>query len=211
MAAGGVIMSRYFEVRPRLNPIRNTCAACGTVLLLLAATLNAEDWVSQDFDIKGVKKATVSFEFPLAWGKKPGYTTFDNVTDISFGPYGPKSKPEFLVRLQSVPTIEAITAGQLKQIAEAEIGQLSGVAFESSIAINELQGSNNLVFYFSITDKEKNWGEFDYLTQAVVASGALLTKVYFFSSDGAPDFGADALRMLASIRYTPPPVKEKSL
>ena len=141
-----------------MNPVRNTIAVGGTVLMLLAATLNAEDWVRQAFDVKGVKKATMSFEFPLAWGKKPRYTTFDNVTDISFGPYGPKSKPVFLVQLQSVPTIEAITAERLRQVAEAEVEQLSGVAFESEIPINELQGPNSLILYFSITDKEKKLG-----------------------------------------------------
>ncbi len=190
-----------------MNPNRNTIAAVSTVLLLLATTLTAEDWASQTYDVKGVKKAYMSFEFPLAWGKKPKYKSFDNVTDISFGPYGPKSKPVFLVNLQSVPTTGVITAEQLKQIAEAEIRLLSEEAFESEIPINEMQGPDNLVLYFSITDKDKSWGEFDYLTKAVVASGALLTKVYFFSSDGAPDFGADALRMLQSITYTPPPVE----
>lgn len=190
-----------------MNPIRTTIAAFGAILLLLATTLQAEDWSSQTFDVQGVKKAYMSFEFPLSWGKKPRYKAFDNVTDISFGPYGPKSKPVFLVNLQSVPTTEVISAEQLRQIAEAEIRLLSEEAFESEIPVNEMQGPDNLILYFSITDKDKSWGEFDYLTKAVVASGALLTKVYFFSSDGAPDFGADALRMLESIKYTPPPVE----
>ncbi len=189
--------------------MRKTIAAFGPVLLLFATILHAEDWARQSFDVKGVKKATMSFEFPLAWGKKPKYRTFDNVTDISFGPYGPKSKPVFLVNLQSVPTTQVISADQLKQIAETEVRLLSEDAFESEIPINELQGPDNFILYFSITDKDRSWGEFDYLTKAVVASGALLTKVYFFSSDGAPDFGADALRMLESIQYTPPPVEEK--
>lgn len=184
-------------------------AASATLLLLVATGSNAEDWARQSFDVKGVKKAILTFEYPLSWGKKPKYKTFDNITDISFGPYGPKSKPLFLVHLQSVPTIEVITAEQLKKIAESDVRLLAEEAFESEIPINELQGPNNRILYYTITDKEKKWGEFDYLTKAVVASGALLTNVYFFSSDGAPDFGSDALRMMESIKFTPPPDGEK--
>ncbi|HNP66086.1 MAG TPA: hypothetical protein PKH39_19315 [Woeseiaceae bacterium] len=189
--------------------VRIAMAASATLLLLVATGSNAEDWARQSFDVKGVKKAILTFEYPLSWGKKPKYKTFDNITDISFGPYGPKSKPLFLVHLQSVPTIEVITAEQLKKIAESDVRLLAEEAFESEIPINELQGPNNRILYYTITDKEKKWGEFDYLTKAVVASGALLTNVYFFSSDGAPDFGSDALRMMESIKFTPPPDGEK--
>lgn len=177
------------------------------VSLFAISAANADDWARRSFEVEGVKDAYLTFEFPLSWGKKPEYNTFDNVTDIVFGPYGPRSKPVFLVQLQSVPTIEPVTAEQLQQITEAEVSQFSTVAFESEIAINELQGPKNVIRYFSITDKEKRWGEFDYLTMAVIGSGSLLTKCYFFSSDGAPDFGADAIRMMESITYTPPPVE----
>ena len=36
-------------------------------------------------------------------------------------------------------------------------------------------------------------------------SGHLLVKCYFFSSDGAPDFGADAMQMMRGIHYIAPP------
>ena len=188
--------------------IHTAAVATGALLLMLAADLFADDWVRRTFNVEGVKDGLLTFEYPLSWGKKPKYKTFDNVTDITFGPYGPRAKPVFLLQMQLVPTIDPVNADQLNQIAEAEVGAFSDVAFESDISINALQGEHSSIRYFSITDKEKRWGEFDYLTMAVVASGALLTKVYFFSSDGAPDFGADAVRMLESIKYTPPVVKE---
>ena len=192
-----------------MKSYRTLAIVCGALLLISAAELRADDWARRTFNVEGVKDGLVTFEFPLSWGKKPAYDTFDNVTDITFGPYGPRAKPVFLVQLQSVPTVDAVSDDQLNQIAEAEVGQFLGVAFESEIPISSMQGEHNAIRYFSITDKEKRWGEFDYLTMAVVASGALLTKVYFFSSDGAPDFGADALRMLESIKYTPPPEEKE--
>lgn len=179
-----------------------------TLGLLATSVATADDeWVRRSFELAGVKDAHLSFEYPLSWGKKPAYKTVDNVTDVEFGPYGPRSKPFFMVQLRSVPTVDPVSAEQLDQIAEVEISQLAKAAFESEIPVSALQGEHNIVRYFSITDKVKRWGEFDYLTMAIIGSGNLLTKCYFFSSDGAPDFGADALRMLESIRYMPPPVE----
>ena len=44
---------------------------------------------------------------------------------------------------------------------------------------------------------------------AVISSGPALIKCYFLSSDGAPEFGPDAMQMMRSIKYTPPEVKEE--
>jgi hypothetical protein len=44
---------------------------------------------------------------------------------------------------------------------------------------------------------------------AVISSGKLLIKCFFLSSDGAPEFGPDAMQMMRSIKFTPPEVKEE--
>ena len=76
--------------------------------------------------------------------------------------------------------------------------------------INDFEGPNIVGHYFSVTEKESKRGEFDYMTMAVISSGRLLVKCYFLSSDGAPDFGADAMQMMRSIKYiAPPPEAEK--
>jgi hypothetical protein len=36
-----------------------------------------------------------------------------------------------------------------------------------------------------------------------------MVKCFFFSSDGAPDFGADAVQMMQSIRYVAPEPEEE--
>jgi hypothetical protein len=177
-------------------------------LVLLAAEIRAEDWVQQDFKVAAVKKGLISIEYPEYWGK-PQYEGFENITEIKFGPFGPKSKPLFMVHLQSVPVLEEISAEQLTAMAEAEVDAFSTTAFETDIPISELAGPHNSIQYFSITDKTKKWGEFDYMTMAVIATGNLLSKVYFFSSDGAPDFGSDALRFMESIQFTPPPAAKE--
>lgn len=184
-----------------LNTLRNTAVCCG-LLLLFSVNSRADDWTQGSFDVAG--GGVLTMEYPNYWGKKPKYETFDAVTDIQFGPYGPREKPFFLVHLQSFLAVDPISAKDLMEITEVEVTKLKQISFETDVPINDLQGPHNIAHYFSITDRESKRGEFDYLTMAVIASGNLLTKCYFFSSDGAPDFGADAMQMMQSIKYTAP-------
>ncbi len=192
-----------------LEKSRIAVGVCCIWIIMLSTDLRAEDWARQNFDVAAVKKGLITIEYPKYWGE-PQYKEVDNITDIQFGPFGPKAKPVFLVHLQSVPVLEVISAEQLTAMTKAEVDAFSKVAFETDISISELAGPHNSIQYFSITDKTKKWGEFDYMTMAVVATGDLLTKLYFFSSDGAPDFGSDAIRFMESIQFTAPPPKEES-
>ena len=191
-----------------LEKSRIAVSVCCIWLVLLAAEIRAEDWTQQDFKVAAVKKGLISIEYPTYWGE-PQYNGFDNVTEIRFGPFGPKSKPVFSVQLQSVLVMEEISAEQLTAMTKAEVDAFSKTAFETDIPISELAGPHNSIQYFSITDKTSKWGEFDYLTMAVIATGNLLTKLYFFQSDGAPDFGPDAVRFMESVQFTAPPPEKK--
>lgn len=172
----------------------------GVIGLLLSVPGNADDWAAKTFKVEG--GGVLFMEYPLSWGKKPSYETFENITDIKFGPYGPKSKPIFLAQLQSIVAADAPTPADLVEIAKIEVENVRNIAFETEFPLNEFAGPTSNGVYFSITDQESKRGEFDYLTMAVVASGNLLIKVYFLSNDGAPDFGADAMQMMHSLKYT---------
>jgi len=190
-----------------LEKFRIITIVFGGLLLVFSANVKADDWAERSFKVAG--GGVLTMEYPESWSKKPRYETFDAVTDIRFGPHGPKAKPVFLVHTQSFLAVEPISAEGLAEIAEVEVANLKDTAFETEIVVNGLQGVDNSILYFSITDRESRRGEFDYLTMAVISSGKLLTKCYFFSSDGAPDFGADAIRMMQSIKYTAPPPEEE--
>lgn len=168
----------------------------------LYANAWADDWAEKEFKVAG--GGMLSLSYPLSWGKKPAYDIFDSITDIRFGPYGPKSKPIFFVHLQAVVGLEMPSDDDLMEIAKLEVEELKKTAFETDIPINDFDGANSRGLYYSITDRESKRGEFDYLTMAVVASNQLLLKIYFLSSDGAPDFGADAMQMMQSIQYVAP-------
>ena len=179
---------------------------CG-VVLLLSTEIRADDWLQGSFEVTG--GGTISFEFPKSWGKKPTHDRNESILDINFGPYGPKSKPQFLVHIQALVAVDPISNPALKNLAKTEVENFKTTAFETDIPINDFEGPNVVGHYFSITDRESKRGEFDYLTMAVISSGRLLVKCYFFSSDGAPDYGADAMQMMKSINYTAPEPKKK--
>ena len=150
----------------------------------------------------------MEWSFPESWGTKPEVNRVEGVKTVRFGPYGPRKKPIFLVHIEAVVAVEPIGAANLLEITKLDIENYKKVAVESDVPINDVEGPQVKAHYFSITDKESKIGEFDYLTLAIAASGRLLVKIFFFSSDGAPDYGADALQMIRSIRYIPPPEPE---
>jgi hypothetical protein len=180
---------------------------CCGLALMMPANASAEDWTNKSTQVVG--DGFINFEFPESWGKKPAVITGQSATEIRFGPYGPRRKPVFQVKVESVTTLEPINEVDIRTIAEAEVANYKSAAAETDIPLNEIAGPKVSGFYFSITDREPKIGEFDYLTLAILRSDNLMIKCYFFSSDGAPDFGADAMQMMRSITYTPPETSEK--
>lgn len=196
------------EVTVRLKrTISTTAILCGLVLAISSAA-KADDWINKSFKAAG--GGTLEFEYPRSWGKKPEYNIFDSVTDIQFGPFGSKAKPIFLVHIQAVVAIDPISDTDLMEITKIDVENYKNTAFETDISISDFQGPNISAHLFSITDKESKRGEYDYLTMAVISSGKLLIKCFFLSSDGAPEFGPDAMQMMRSIKYTAPELEDES-
>lgn len=178
----------------------------GGLSLFQSVEAQSEDWMQKSITVAG--GGTFEFEFPEYWGKKPGLNEVDGMTEVRFGPYGPRKKPFFLVHIETFTAIEPVSIEAIAEVVDLEIESHRKVAVETDIPKNDIRGSNVVGLYFSITDRNSKIGEFDYLTLAILGSGNLLVKSYFYSSDGAPDFGADAMQMMRSIKYTPPPEPE---
>jgi hypothetical protein len=180
-----------------------SAVALGGLTFVLSAEALSEDWLQKSVAVAG--GGTFEFEFPTSWGKKPHLNEVDGITEIRFGPYGPRKKPIFLVHIETLTAIEPVTIEAITEVTDLEIESHKRVAVETDVPKNAIKGPNVIGLYFSITDRSSKIGEFDYMTLAILGSGHLLIKIYFFSSDGAPDFGADAMLMMRSIEYTAPP------
>ena len=190
-----------------LRKIACTPAIILVAALLFTATLRADEWLLRSVEV--ADGGAFELEFPDTWGKKPETEMIEGIKTVRFGPYGPRKKPIFMVKLEAVVSVDPISEKDLLEITNVDVENFRKVAVETEIPINDVEGPHVRAHYFSITDKESKIGEFDYLTLGVMASGQLLVKSFFFSSDGAPDFGPDALRMMQSIKYVPPPEPEE--
>jgi hypothetical protein len=195
------------EVAMSLRNYSLSAIVCLGLAVLAPAHASAEDWIARSTKVVG--DGSINFEYPKSWGKKPEVKTGQSATNIRFGPYGPRRKPTFQVEIESVTTMEPATEADVRTIAEGEVANYKPSAAETDIPLNDIAGPKVSGHYFSITDRESKIGEFDYLTLAILRSDHLLIKCYFFSSDGAPDFGADAMQMMQSITYTPPEISER--
>jgi hypothetical protein len=180
---------------------------CCALALMAPASASAEDWMVNSTEVAG--DGSINFEHPKSWGKKPEVTRGEGAINIRFGPYGPKRKPVFQVDVLTVTMLEPATDANVKAIAEAEVENLKPTAAETDIPLNDIAGPKTSGFYFSITDRDSKIGEFDYLTLAILRSDNLLIRCFFFSSDGAPNFGADAMQMMQSITYKPAELSER--
>ena len=180
----------------------------GGLTVVLSAEARSEDWRQKSVAVAG--GGTFEFEFPTSWGKKPDLNTVEGITSVRFGPYGPRKKPFFLVHIETVTAIEPVTIEAITEVTDLEIESHKRIAVETDVPKNDIRGPNVIGLYFSITDRSSNLGEYDYMTLAILGSGHLFIKSYFFSSDGAPDFGADAMQMMRSIKYTAPPPEPES-
>ncbi len=175
---------------------------CGGLAFGLPASSQADDYITVSLEV--ASGGTMDIELVKSWGS-PTVDTTEGVTNIRFGPNGPKKKPIFMAHVAALTATTAIPPEALMQITQKEIAEARELAAEATIPISDLKGENSSGHYFSMTDRESKFGEFDYLTVAVIGSEQLLVKCFFFSNDGAPEFGEDAIRLMKSIKYIAPP------
>ena len=174
----------------------------GGLALGLSASVQADDFITVSLDV--ASGGIMDIGLPKPWGS-PTLETSDGVTHIMFGPNGPRKKPIFRAHIAALTANAPIAPEALMRLTQKEMGEVRELAAESNIPINDVKGENSSGHYFSITDRESKFGEYDYLTVAVVSSGPLLVKCFFFSNDGAPEFGEDAIRLMESVNYKAPP------
>ena len=171
------------------------------LLLFVALGAKADDF--QTHEIKLKDKSVFRFEAPAAWGNRPEVQHGDELTEIRFVPLGTRREPVFAVTLVATVPPDKPTKENVRKVAEGIRDRFRETALEDDIAIQERPDSPNIAYYFTITDKDINPREYQYLTTAVVSDGVGVVSCYFFSNDGAPDYAADALHIMDSVQLVP--------
>lgn len=188
-----------------LRKIWISAVLCGGLTFGLTASVQADDYITVSLEV--ASGGIMDIELVKSWGS-PTVDTTEGITNIRFGPNGPRKKPIFMAHVAALTANTPIPPEALMKITQNEIGEVRELAAETNIPISDVKGNNSSGHYFSITDRESKFGEFDYLTVAVLSSGPLLVKCFFFSNDGAPEFGEDAIRLMKSVKYNAPPAPD---
>lgn len=145
----------------------------------------------------------LEIEVPESWGRKPEIQQGENATMIGFTPLGTPRDPVFRITIVAGVPEETVTSEIIRKSAEAVRDEFLETALEDEVTVNDMTGGKNLISYFTLTDKEIKPREYQYLTAAVVSDGVVVCSFWFFSNDGAPDYAADAMHLMETMRYIP--------
>lgn len=171
-------------------------------IVLLSGTAQADDRRVHSIKMKA-SGGKLEIEVPEVWGRKPEIVQGDTATMVGFTPFGTRREPIFSVRIVAAASEEPVTAEAVRKAAESMRDEFRETALEENVVVNDVSGGNNMISYFTLTDKEIKPREYQYLTAAVVSDGTVVSSIWFFSNDGAPDFGGDAMHLMETMRYIP--------
>lgn len=175
--------------------------------VLVSTTTYADDRQTHSVKMKA-SGGRLEIEAPKSWGRKPEVTQGDNATMIIFTPVGTPRDPVFKITIVASVPEEPVTADKVRKTAEIARDEFRDTALEENIVINDIAGGDNMISYFTLTDREIKPREYQYLTAAVVSDGVVAASFWFFSNDGAPDYAADAMHLMDTMRYIPKDVKK---
>ncbi|MEL7185247.1 MAG: hypothetical protein AAFN50_02285 [Pseudomonadota bacterium] len=176
--------------------------------ILVASAALADDRRTHTIKMKA-SGGRLEIEVPKDWGNKPEVTQGDNATLIGFEPAGTRRDPIFRVTILAGVPGEPIDAAIVRSSAERLRDEFRDTALEDAITVHDIAGEKNMISYFTLTDKEIKPREYQYLTAAVVSDGTMAATFWFFTNDGAPDYAADAMHLMETLRYIPKEEKKK--
>lgn len=150
----------------------------------------------------------LEIEAPESWGRKPEITQGESATMIGFTPLGTPRNPIFKITIVAAVSEEPVVADMVRKAAESMRDEFRETALEDEVTVTDIASGSNLISYFTLTDKEIKPREYQYLTAAVVSDGTVVSSFWFFSNDGAPDYAADAMHLMETMRYIPKEAKK---
>jgi hypothetical protein len=92
---------------------------------------------------------------------------------------------------------------KVKSLLENDGQKLLPRTVETKIVLNEIKGINHTGYYFSVTDKNPEPGEYRYMTRADIGVGNLLLQVTVLHRVKESGAVKDTLSMLREAKQTP--------
>ena len=92
--------------------------------------------------------------------------------------------------------------GKIRNLVEQDGQNILSQAVETKLAVQQMRGFNNIGYFFSLTDKAPNPGEFLYMTRGGMAVGNLLLSVTILYRAEDSEYVKDALSMLREAKQS---------
>ena len=92
-------------------------------------------------------------------------------------------------------------APDLRRVVTNAAKNAEAQSVERSIAVKDLSGTSGQGYYFSATDRAPKPGEFKYMTQGMIRTGAVALTFTFLTNDGQSDVVTAALETLRTARH----------
>jgi hypothetical protein len=91
---------------------------------------------------------------------------------------------------------------KIRTLVEQDGQNILTKAVETKLVVQQMRGVNNIGYFFSLTDKAPNPGEFRYMTRGGIAVGNLLLSVTILYRAEDSEYVKDALSMLREAKQS---------
>ncbi len=177
--------------------MHRTILLAGYSLLIFTLAAESVEQTTRSFAVGDHGQLELSF--PKAWKVgleqgPPGLNLPQTITLQS------NDGHRFLVQITPMPVVEGKAASndlpELRRIAQSRAEHDLQSSRETKIDLKELKGAAARGYYYSLTDKNPNPGQFKLMTAAIVGVGDLVLNVTILDNDAARPQRAQALEML---------------
>jgi hypothetical protein len=90
----------------------------------------------------------------------------------------------------------------LQKLVQRAAEEVKSQTVEKTIEVVEFEGASGIGYYFSVTDRAPNAGQYKYLTQGILPVGPLTVAFTIYTNDGQQGIVTDVLTMLKSATHS---------
>lgn len=90
----------------------------------------------------------------------------------------------------------------LHRLVQRAAEEIKSQSVEKTINVIEFEGTSGVGYYFSVTDRAPNAGQYKYLTQGILPVGLLAVAFTIYTNDGQQEIVTDVLTMLKTATHS---------
>ena len=147
-------------------------------------------------------RGSIQLQVPASWQDRTDRPSADVAPTIAFTPAAGAPFEVLLSPWLPAPGGQMPDDQGVRREVETASAKQSAQAVEKDIPIRKLEGPGTSGYYFSVTDRNPNPGDFKYMTQGVYAVRGVLLGFTVLTNDGQQQVVSQALEMISTANFT---------